>query len=245
MPRALTKLAEKFRTIAISEANKKLWQDEQVRQRRISGLLKHWASPTRAKRHSAAILAGQTLEVRQRQAESLSMTLKDPSVKIRCIVSQRARWLRPESRLAHSRIMKRVMRDKRIRAKISQTEKLQFKNGRKMSGAAVSTRQVSKNEFILLAILRKAGIACEHQYAVVGTRYKADIFIPHQNLIVEIDGHPSHYSAKGRRATRRRDLVLRRLGYRILHLRTRQIKKGMESCSAKVLATKEEPEVIR
>lgn len=72
----------------------------------------------------------------------------------------------------------------------------------------------------VFAALRKIFQGCRHQFPVPGTRYVADIFIPKYKLIVEVDGHWSHYKVpRIVRNGKRRDKTLRSLGYRVLHLR--------------------------
>lgn len=61
---------------------------------------------------------------------------------------------------------------------------------------------------------RKLGVQFRRQVPIAG-RYVVDFLAPAAKLIVEVDGG---YHAKHTNADARRDRVLHRLGYRVLHL---------------------------
>jgi very-short-patch-repair endonuclease len=213
------------------------WQDEEIRRNRIEGLRSYWADPANKKKctermlrvHEAVIRP----DVQKRRSKTLKATLRKKSVKAQQCYSQRKRWAKPGAREAHSKVMKKVI-TREVRKRISETEKEQFKHGRKLTGAAIFPVKVSKNEYLLVAALVEQKVKCIHQFKVPETRYTADIFIPSSNLIVEIDGHPSHYTYR-RKFDIRRDKILRGLGYHVLHLKTKEIKKGISFCLVSVL----------
>jgi len=55
------------------------------------------------------------------------------------------------------------------------------------------------------------------------TGFIADFLIPHKKLIIEIDGHRSHFTVAGKHKKRFRDYQLRRSGYRVVHLTAEQV----------------------
>ena len=62
--------------------------------------------------------------------------------------------------------------------------------------------------------------------------YIADFFIPSMNLIIECDGEVWHPLGNSR--DRKRDAVLKRLGYNIIRFRGKEIKSNIQSCIEKI-----------
>lgn len=93
-----------------------------------------------------------------------------------------------------------------------------------LSGKQLKTSRIEKK---VGSWLRLVGIACLGSWRIPGTHFTADIYIPSVKLIVEVDGHPSHYyDAAVIKKDRRRDRVCKTLGYNVLRLRQRTLNKG-------------------
>lgn len=78
----------------------------------------------------------------------------------------------------------------------------------------------SIEEVLLKKALQKHKVSCTSQ-VIIETRYVVDILI-HPCLIVECDNH-NHQTPSGRKKDARRDRVLRRLGYSVLHFSYKKI----------------------
>jgi very-short-patch-repair endonuclease len=91
------------------------------------------------------------------------------------------------------------------------------RSGRRFFGIPHSRISYTENE--VSRMLRKNGHAFQTQFEVPGTRYVADIFFSKKKVIVEIDGHDSHWKDERRmKHDAKRDRILRSLGYRVYHL---------------------------
>jgi very-short-patch-repair endonuclease len=69
------------------------------------------------------------------------------------------------------------------------------------------------------------GVAFKRQ-VVLGGRYITDFFAPSVGLVVEVDGNVHHSSSA---ADARRDELLRRLGYRVVHVGAAQVLRDVEA----------------
>jgi very-short-patch-repair endonuclease len=69
------------------------------------------------------------------------------------------------------------------------------------------------------------GVAFKRQ-VVLGGRYIADFFAPSVGLVVEVDGNVHRSSSA---ADARRDELLRRLGYRVVHVGAAQVLRDVEA----------------
>jgi very-short-patch-repair endonuclease len=54
------------------------------------------------------------------------------------------------------------------------------------------------------------------------TGFIADFLLPDKNIIIEVDGHRSHFTKQGKQKKRFRDYMLRRSGYKVVHLTAEQ-----------------------
>lgn len=156
-------------------------------------------------------------------------------------------------RMRHSEILTKAMnrpsvrrellarsKDPAYKRTLGNAQKKAWKEGRRtVCGFMLRpSGRVSESEKVLAERFKEEGIPCQSQFKVPGTRYEADFYFEEVNLIVEYDGHPSHYDDRKRILhDKKRDRVLRKLGYHVLHLRKRDIsgRKAKKHCVARVL----------
>lgn len=82
--------------------------------------------------------------------------------------------------------------------------------------------------------LTAAGVEFVFQYPV--GPYVADFFIPEKHLILEVDGHYWHSLPGAKERDARRDADLVTLGYRVVHIPERRIKRGAIAMLAEVMS---------
>ncbi len=77
--------------------------------------------------------------------------------------------------------------------------------------------------------LTKQGIEFVEEYPIrCKFGYIADFFIPSKNLIVECDGEPFH--KRGNSRDRKRDAVLKKMGFNIIRFRGKEIRNDVQQC---------------
>ncbi len=90
-------------------------------------------------------------------------------------------------------------------------------------------------ERIMHEALKENGIEAEYNHPIrCKYGYIADFYIPEQKLIIECDGE--HYHKLGNSRDRKRDAVLKKLGYKIIRFRGREIKLNINNCIEKIRA---------
>lgn len=58
--------------------------------------------------------------------------------------------------------------------------------------------------------------------------FVADFAIPDKKIIIEVDGHPAHFTESGMKKTIFRDLMFKRIGWKIFHLTEQEILENVE-----------------
>jgi very-short-patch-repair endonuclease len=92
----------------------------------------------------------------------------------------------------------------------------------------------SKKEYKVLEVLQASGLYPVHQFPVPETLFVADFCFVNKKIIVEVDGHPYHYTKKGRAHKRMRDKIIRSKGYTVIHLRQKELDKSMDSIVSRI-----------
>jgi very-short-patch-repair endonuclease len=75
-------------------------------------------------------------------------------------------------------------------------------------------------------VLNSRGLVKDEDYFTnhpLRTGFIADFLFPRKRLILEVDGHRSHFTVAGKKKKRFRDYQLRRSGYRVVHLTAEQV----------------------
>lgn len=92
----------------------------------------------------------------------------------------------------------------------------------------------SKIEEIMYRALSKKGIEVRRQYPIAG-RYLADFCIPSMKVIIECDGDYWHSLPEISERDKKRDLYLKKDGWKVLHFFEREIREDASSCVDKIL----------
>lgn len=121
---------------------------------------------------------------------------------------------------------------------ISEARKEAIANGTAVKFWEFRKNIVSKLETNIFDKLEAVGVSVKRQYKVPGTRFVADGFIRQGKIIIEVDGHIFHYQRRGKRHDRKRDKILTKLGYAVVRLRRRDIRKGLGHWVEKIEAAK-------
>ncbi len=88
-------------------------------------------------------------------------------------------------------------------------------------------------EEIMSKALKENGIESEYNYPIrCKYGYIADFFIPEIRLIIECDGEAWHKLGNSR--DRKRDAVLKKMGYKIIRFRGKEIKLNINKCIEKI-----------
>ena len=235
------------------EAIRRVAQDPKRRERISRGVRRAFQNPEVQKRHSDSVRrCRRDPKVRKRVSEGVRRAWKDPVFHAKMKAKLQARSQRPEylKNLSagvskwfkdNADVVKKRCRNRKWRAKLSRAQKKAYREGRRVPcGACVMPHPTSYFERCIEQELCKRGVAgFISQFRIAGTRYCADLYFAKQKLIVEIDGHPSHYLERAS-ADRRRDRRLRQLGFHILRLRRRDLRRGFTFCVAVVVCKLEE-----
>jgi len=88
-------------------------------------------------------------------------------------------------------------------------------------------------ERIMSEALKENGIEAEYNHPIrCKFGYIADFFIPEHKLIIECDGEPWHKLGNSR--DRKRDAVLKKMGYKLIRFRGKEIKLNINNCIEKI-----------
>jgi len=60
--------------------------------------------------------------------------------------------------------------------------------------------------------------------------FVADFVILDKKTIIEVDGHPSHFTKRGKKKTRFRDWMFKRDGWKIIHFTEQEILDDVSKC---------------
>lgn len=92
----------------------------------------------------------------------------------------------------------------------------------------------SKIEEIMYEALSRRGIEVRRQYPIAG-RYLADFCIPSMKVIIECDGDYWHNLPEILERDKKKDLYLKKYGWKVLRFSEREIRKDVSSCVDKIL----------
>lgn len=169
---------------------------------------KSWAKS----RHKCAIIGQKALH--ENHKESYLDGQKRSSITMKLV------HLDPVYKKKHCKIMTKIASDPKHTIKLRKAAKKRIAEGKgtKFWEFANKHNGPSKLEFKILKMLQNIGLKPIHQFPVPNTSYVGDMYFPKFKLIVEVDGHPSHYTKAGKRHKRIRERILHANGFRTLHL---------------------------
>ena len=203
------------------------WKDPEIRRKRLENRSKNksWL----ASRRRCAQVAAKALHTVHR--DRFLAGRKKQSV------TMHALYANPDWKYKHDLAASRVCRSSKQRELVSKAREKAFADGTAVAfwKYAPGTK-VSKIEKKVVSAIKSKGLCCRPQFSVPGTRYTADVLVG-RDLIVEVDGHPSHYQdARVIAHGKVRDKKLKELGYRVLHLKLRSLARGAWYCASRVQA---------
>lgn len=173
-----------------------------------------------ASRHKCAVTAAKALHTEHKNTYLAGQVRHGETMK--------RRFSDPKFKNKHLKAVIKASVNPQRRKRISKSHRLGRRNGtinHRFWEHANKSNGPSLKELKIVKALDASGLVHIHQFPVPSTCYVADICFPVNKLIVEVDGHPSHYTKEGKARMRKRDRKLRSLGFSVMHLSQRILDK--------------------
>jgi very-short-patch-repair endonuclease len=197
----------------MSERTKEVMARPGARERARESILARYADPEwyafykerqlegiRSPESRAHISEAQRKRLRTPETEAIRLEAAGtPQARAKHREAQNKRWTRPEEREKHAQIMSIVNR-------------------------ALGSSKTSSIEMAIANLLDALEVEYEPQKPI--GRYVIDFYLPHKNLVVEVDGEYWHQRPGVPEKDARRDAFLREKGYNVLRIPGQKIQKN-------------------
>lgn len=199
----------------LSLAAKRQWLRPTTRSKMVAAISDAWNRPGYRQKLKAKFREQRgTIEYRTKQGALVKKAMARPEVRQK---------------------IRRISKDPTYRLKLSLAQKKAYAEGRrKVTVSAANKTRISAFEKALCIELRSRGLRVVVQHKLVPTRFIGDLYLPLYDLVIEVDGHPSHYTEEGQLRMKMRDTLVRQ-SYRIKHLGQKALRRGVKYCASLVL----------